>query len=170
MIRLAYFSDLDNIKKLAEACAQEMISRKIFQWNEHYPSRETFEKDIMNRELYVAEIDNSIVGCIMFSKLKDEVYNEIEWLTPDLNNLYIHRLAVYPKNQKKGLARSMMDFAEEEAIKMNCVSVRLDTFSQNQRNSKFYNSRDYIQLGDVYFPKQSEYPFYCFEKIMKHYE
>ena len=29
------------------------------------------KKDIMNRELYVAEIDNSIVGCIMFSKLKD---------------------------------------------------------------------------------------------------
>lgn len=168
MIRLAYFSDLDNIKKLTEACAEEMISKGIYQWNEHYPSRKIFENDIMNRELYVTEIDKSITGCIMFSKLKDELYNEIEWITPDQNNLYVHRLAVHPKNQKKGLARLMMDFAEEEAIKMNCISVRLDTFSQNPRNSMFYKARDYIQLGDVFFPKQSEYPFHCFEKIMKY--
>lgn len=168
MIRLAYFSDLDNVKKLTESCAEDMISRSIFQWNEHYPSRAVFEEDIKNKELYVTEINNIIVGCIMFSKLKDELYNTVDWLTPDGNNMYIHRLAVHPRNQKTGLAKLMMDFAEEEANKMNCISVRLDTFSQNPRNSKFYNSRDYIQLGDIYFPKQSEYPFYCFEKIMKH--
>ncbi|MDG2371878.1 MAG: GNAT family N-acetyltransferase [Flavobacteriaceae bacterium] len=168
MIRLAYFSDLNNVKKITEACAEEMISKKIFQWNEHYPSRKVFEKDIMNKELYVTEMNNSIVGCIMFSKHKDELYNKIDWLTPDPNNLYIHRLAVHPKSQKKGLARSMMDFAEEEAIKMKCLSVRLDTFSQNSRNSKFYRARGYIQLGDVHIPKQSEYPFYCFEKILKY--
>jgi len=61
-----------------------------------------------------------------------------------------------------------MDFAEEEAIKMNCISVRLDTFSQNPRNSKFYIARGYIQLGNVDIPKQSEYPFYCFEKVLKY--
>ena len=168
MIRLAYFSDLNSIKKLTEACAKDMISKKIFQWNEHYPSREVLEKDIKNKELYVTEINNSVVGCVMFSKLKDEVYNKIEWLTQDQNNLYIHRLAVDPINQKKGFARSMMNFAEEQAAKMNCVSIRLDTFSKNPRNSKFYKSRDYVQLGDVYFLKQSEFPFHCFEKIIKY--
>ena len=58
--------------------------------------------------------------------------------------------------------------AEAEAITMKCLSVRLDTFSQNSRNSKFYRARGYIQLGDVHIPKQSEYPFYCFEKILKY--
>ncbi|HET8854785.1 MAG TPA: GNAT family N-acetyltransferase, partial [Salinimicrobium sp.] len=45
-------------------------------------------------------------------------------------------------------------------------SVRLDTFSQNQRNQKFYVKRGYSRLGDIYFPKQSEFPFHCYEKII----
>jgi hypothetical protein len=45
-------------------------------------------------------------------------------------------------------------------------TVRLDTFSQNKRNNKFYKSREYVKLGDVFFPMQSEYPFHCYEKII----
>ena len=167
MIRLANYSDLDNIKQVTEACAKEMISNGIYQWNEHYPSKDILEKDIAKKELYVTEINDSIVGCIMFSKYKDDLYNQIDWLTPDSENLYVHRLAVHPNNQKKGLARLMMNYAEEQAVKMNCVSVRLDTFSKNPRNSKFYKARGYVQLGNVFFPKQSKFPFFCFEKVLK---
>ena len=167
MIRLANYSDLDNIKQVTEACAKEMISNGIYQWNEHYPSKDILEKDIAKKELYVTEINDSIVGCIMFSKYKDHLYNQIDWLTPDYENLYIHRLAVHPNNQKKGLARLMMNYAEEQAVKMNCISVKLDTFSKNPRNSKFYKARGYVQLGNVFFPKQSKFPFFCFEKVLK---
>lgn len=167
MIRLACFSDLNRVKEIAEACAEHMISKNIYQWNEHYPSKEVFKNDIENKELYVTEINDLIVGCVMFSKKKDELYNKIDWLTSDPENLYIHRLAVHPKNQNMGIARSMMDFAEAEAVKLNCESVRLDTFSKNPRNSRFYKARGYVKLGNVYFPKQSEFPFFCFEKILK---
>ena len=37
----------------------------------------------------------------------------------------------------------------------------------NPRNSRFYKARGYVQLGNVYFPKQSEFPFFCFEKVLK---
>ena len=50
--------------------------------------------------------------------------------------------------------------------KHNYVSVRLDTFSQNKRNLKFYESRNYNRLEEIYFPKQSEFPFYCYELIL----
>ena len=59
-----------------------------------------------------------------------------------------------------------MDFAEEYAKKNQFKTVRLDTFSQNKRNNKFYKSREYIKLGDVFFPMQSKYPFHCYEKII----
>ena len=70
-----------------------------------------------------------------------------------------------PNFQKKGIGKSLMDFAEEYAKKNQFKTVRLDTFSQNKRNNKFYKSRKYIQLGDVFFPMQSEFPFHCYEKI-----
>ena len=55
-----------------------------------------------------------------------------------------------------------MDFAEDFARHQKAVSVRLDTFSQNNRNQKFYEARGYTKLGDVYFPRQAEFPFHCY--------
>ena len=59
-----------------------------------------------------------------------------------------------------------MDFAENFAKEHNALSVRLDTFSQNKRNQKFYETRGYKRLGDIYFPKQSNHPFHCFELVL----
>ena len=165
-IELATQNDLNRVKEIAKACAKNMIENKIFQWNDKYPSKEIFKKDIKNNSLYVAKINQEIVGCIMFSSFKDVVYNSVNWITKDDYNLYIHRLAVHPIFQKKGIARKMMDFAENFAKSNNYISVRLDTFSQNPRNNKFYKSRGYNRLDDVYFPKQSEFPFHCYEKLV----
>ncbi len=165
-IELATQNQLDRVKEIAEACAKNMIENNIFQWNDKYPSREIFKEDIKNKSLYVSKIDQKIVGCIMFSSSKDDVYKTVNWITADEYNLYIHRLAVHPIFQKRGIARKMMDFAEDFAKSNNYISIRLDTFSQNPRNNKFYKSRGYKKLDDVYFPKQSEFPFHCYEKLV----
>lgn len=165
-IRLAIISDLDDIKKIAEACAIDMANYSVFQWNEQYPSREVFKKDIESGSLYVLEINKKVVGCIVLTDFKDSVYKDVKWLTKDSKNLYIHRLAVNPAFQKKGNGRKLMDFAESFAVENNFVSIRLDTFSLNHRNNKFYKSRGYTQLEDVFFPMQSEFPFHCYEKVL----
>ncbi len=166
MIRKALISDLETVKSLTEACAEKMINDGIFQWNDHYPSKEIFRKDIEEESLYVWDDKNQIKGCIMFSPEKDEVYNSAKWLTQDDKNIYVHRLAVHPKFQKKGIGNKLMNFAESIAKKLNFISIRLDTFSQNKSNNKFYESRGYQKLGDVFFRKQSEFPFHCYEKIL----
>jgi ribosomal protein S18 acetylase RimI-like enzyme len=165
-IELATQNQLDRVKEIAEACAKNMIENNIFQWNDKYPSREVFKEDIKNKSLYVSKINQEVVGCIMFSSRKDDVYKTVNWITKDEYNLYIHRLAVHPIFQKRGIARKMMDFAEDFAKSNNYISIRLDTFSQNPRNNKFYKSRGYNKLDDVYFPKQSEFPFHCYEKLV----
>jgi ribosomal protein S18 acetylase RimI-like enzyme len=165
-IELATQNELDRVKEIAEACAKNMIENNIFQWNDKYPSREIFKEDIKNKSLYVSKINHEVVGCIMLSSFKDDVYKSVNWITPNEYNLYIHRLAVHPIFQKKGIARKMMDFAEDFAKSNDYISIRLDTFSQNPRNNKFYKSRGYNKLDDVYFPKQSEFPFHCYEKLV----
>ena len=59
-----------------------------------------------------------------------------------------------------------MDFANEIAIKNNCESIRLDTFSGNPRNNKFYLLQGYTKIGEIYFRNQSDMPFNCYEKIL----
>ncbi len=166
MIRNATFTDIDAILKLTKACAEFMISNGVFQWNEHYPNRLAFEHDVERGELFVLEQDKNIIGCIVISTLMDEEYIPIQWLTKNENNVYIHRLAIHPNYQGKGLAQQLMDFAETTSRQHKMQSVRLDTFSQNYRNQKFYELRGYQRLGEIYFPKQSEFPFYCYELVL----
>ncbi|WCO01792.1 GNAT family N-acetyltransferase [Psychroserpens ponticola] len=166
MIRKATLNDIDNIIDITKACARFMIAKNIFQWNEHYPTHSAFENDVKRDELYVLDIENTIIGCIVISTLMDDEYIPIQWLTPNENNIYIHRLAIHPKHQGKGYAQDLMNFAEEFAQQNNYTSIRLDTFSQNEKNQKFYELRGYQKLGNIFFPKQSEYPFYCYELIL----
>jgi len=143
-----------------------MENNDIYQWNEHYPSKEAFEKDIDRGELYILKDKGHLVGTIVISTFMDEEYRPVNWLTPNDNSVYIHRLAVHPDFQGKGFAQQMMDYAENQAKKRGFVSVRLDTFSQNKRNQKFYEARGYKKLSDIYFPEQSEYPFHCYELVV----
>ncbi|NNK87534.1 MAG: GNAT family N-acetyltransferase [Flavobacteriaceae bacterium] len=163
MIRKALDKDIEAILSITQSCAKQLIELGIFQWSEAYPDKLSFEKDIERGELYVLELDYKIIGCVTITTLVDEAYKPVKWLTRNDNNIYIHRLAVLPEFQRRGYARKLMDFAEDRARTEKKRSIRLDTFSQNLRNQRFYEQRGYKRLEKVYFPNQSEHPFYCYE-------
>lgn len=166
MIRRAKISEIPDILEITLACAEAMIARGIYQWNEHYPSAVAFENDIKRKELFVLEIEEEFIGTIVVSTNMDEEYKPVKWLTSSTNNCYIHRLAVHPKFQGEGYAQQLMDFAENYARETGFSSIRLDTFSQNKRNQLFYEHRGYQKLEDIHFPKQSEHPFHCYELVL----
>lgn len=166
MIQLAKISQIPEILTMTDACRLAMEANGIYQWTTEYPSKKAFENDIERNELYVLLHDNEIVGCIVISLFMDEEYRSVDWLTENTNNYYIHRLGVHPNYQGQGCAQRLMDFGENFAREHNAHSVRLDTFSQNKRNQKFYEQRGYIRLGDIFFPKQSEHPFHCYELVL----
>ena len=167
MIREATVNDLDAILKITKSCAKKLVSKNIFQWNEYYPNRNVFENDLYNKWLYVTVKENKVIGSVCVSDLMDDEYATVKWLTPNNNNnIYIHRLAVNPDYQGVGYAQKMMSFAEEFAKKNKYTSIRLDTFSKNMKNQKFYKQRGYKKLGEIFFPNQSMYPFYCYELLL----
>ena len=143
-----------------------MIKNGIYQWNEVYPSKEVLQKDIELQQIWKLEENETIVGIIVLTEIEDKEYLNVKWLTQNLKILYIHRLAVHPNFQGKGYAQKLMDFTENYAINNNYNSIRLDTFSQNKRNLVFYEKRNYTKLEVIYFPNQSEHPFYCYEKVL----
>jgi len=158
-------ADIPELLIITKACAKAMIANGVYQWNEDYPSYKAFEKDIEIGQLWVLKDQEAIIGSVVISDIMDEEYKAIEWLTPNAKNVYIHRLAIHPEHQGKGLAQKLMDFAESYAKENRYASVRLDTFSLNERNNIFYQKRGYQKLGEVYFSNQSEYPFHCYELV-----
>lgn len=163
MITLAKPSQIEQLLALTKACAEKMIADGIFQWNESYPNFEAFQGDMERGELYVFISEGIILGCIVISTKMDKEYETVNWLSKTSDHYYIHRLAVHPDYQGKGIAQNLMDFAEDLGVQNKKASIRLDTFSKNVRNQKFYEVRGYKRLGNIYFPGQSEFPFYCYE-------
>ena len=166
MIRPANTCDIKAVLDITKSCALHMTKNGIFQWNKHYPDKASFINDIRNDELFVYCKNEKVIACISICNEMDSAYELVDWKTINKNNLYIHRLAVHPGFQKKGVGKTLMDFAEKYAREKKIISIRLDTFSVNKRNLKFYESRGYGRLEEIYFPKQSEFPFYCYELIL----
>lgn len=166
MIRHAKISEIPDILHITKACATYMIANGIYQWNEQYPAAIAFENDLKRNELYVLEIAKKIIGTIVISTLIDNEYAAVNWLTPNSTNIYIHRLSIHPNQQKKGYAQQLMNFAENYAKENGFISIRLDTFSQNKRNQKFYETRGYQRLEDISYPKQSAHSFHCYELVL----
>ena len=166
MISKASILDLEQIQSLTKSCAKHMIANGIFQWNENYPSKEVLQKDIELQQIWKLALNKTIVGIIVLTEIEDKEYLNVKWLTKNVTNIYVHRLAVLPVHQGKGYAQKLMDFAENYASNNKYSSIRLDTFSQNKRNQLFYEKRNYVKLENINIPNQSKHPFYCYEKVL----
>jgi len=163
----AVYEDLSKVHELTQKCARHMIDNGIFQWDLQYPSLEVLKQDIKLKQLWKFVENNEIQGIIVITEIEDEEYKQVKWLSSDYRNIYIHRLAVLPEYQGMGYAQKLMDYAENYAKSHEYKSIRLDTFSKNPRNQRFYEQRNYKRLGSVYFPNQSIHPFYCYELIIE---
>jgi len=124
-------------------------------------------KDIEDENLYVLLKKDKIIGCVSFCNKMDEFYENVEWLSDSKNNVYVHRLAITPVEQGNGYSKILMHYIEKECKTKHVDSIRLDTFSVNEKNNKLYEGLGYKKLGQIYFRKQSDYPFNCYEKLLR---
>ena len=167
MISAAELSELDNILALTRACGKHMRENGIDQWDENYPDIDSLRGDIESQTLFAYRENGEVIGIVVLNEKQDEEYYQINWSTSeDQRNLVVHRLAVLPDHQGKGIARKLMDFAEDYAKKEGYDAIRLDTFSQNPRNQRFYEKRNYDKLGSVYLKYKKDHPYYCYEMIL----
>mgnify|MGYP000508600728 CR=1 FL=1 len=167
MISLGELHEIDEIIALTKACGLHMRENGIDQWDENYPDRASIKKDLDTKTLFAYREDDRILGIVVLNEKQDEEYGEINWSTSDTDkNIVVHRLAVHPDQQGNGIARKIMDFAEQYAKEQNYDAIRLDTFSQNPRNQRFYTKRGYTDLGPVYLKYKKDHPYFCYELIL----
>ena len=139
----------------------------IDQWDEDYPNYEVIMQDLQTQTLFAYRENNEILGIVVLNETQDEEYTQINWSTCETaRNIIVHRLAVKPSQQRRGIARQLMDYAETWARNNLYDAVRLDTFSQNPRNQRFYSNRGYTDLGPIYLKYKKDHPYYCYELLL----
>lgn len=151
MIRLAHLEDLDAIWELRLNTTALLKSRGIDQWQYHKPEKETFIKDINEKEFYVYEIDHKIVGMIAIKSGIEHTYLEIfdgKW-TKDEPYYTIHRLAVDQTHLGKNISRELISFAHQLAISHHVHYMRIDTHEDNIKAQNLFLSMGYKLTGYI---------------------
>ena len=164
--RLATENDLEEICSLIKEAIIEMEKKKIFQWDEIYPSRDDFLKDIKTSTLFIGEIqfEDTKRICVVYAlnKLCDEEYKKAKWKWEG-DYRVIHRLCVHPDFQNRGIAKETIKHIEKEVKSIGVNCLRLDVFSKNPISLRLYQKQHFYKTGEALWRKGL---FYLMEKIL----
>jgi GNAT superfamily N-acetyltransferase len=161
-VRLADEPDVDRAMVLVRACIDHMRGAGIEQWDEIYPTRDTLLADAREQKLYVASLGaEPTIGLLVLNDYQNPEYADVPWTVNGVAVAVVHRLMVDPAYQGQGIARHLMEFAEEKARELGYGAVRLDAFTANPRALRLYQGLGYHDAGAVTFRKGV---FRCFEK------
>ena len=161
--RRAELADLDAIERLAQQAVKEMVSQGIDQWDELYPVREDFEKDIQSGQMSLGILGGEISVIYTINGECEPEYESAEWKSPDKTYCILHRLCVNPVFQNQGIARQTMEHIEREAAAKSIQAIRLDVFSQNPHALKLYQNCGFKKVGTARWRKGE---FYLMEKYL----
>lgn len=163
MIRLATEADIAALMQLIRRVIPFMHATGNFQWNEHYPNEDVFKQDILNKQLWVAEMQDTIAGVAALTMDQSPEYADVGW---DLNEpaIVTHRLAVDPDFRGKGIAIALLQKAEEIAAELDITILRIDTNTENKATQQLFPKLGYKFAGEIGLNFRPGLRFYCYEK------
>lgn len=160
MIRQIAASDVNEIVKVLRQVKQDMYSKGIDQWDEHYPNEKTIQEDLDKKQAYIYSENGEVLAYMVINQEYDIEYNDLNWST-STPFIVIHRLFVKSTAQGKGISSQMIQYVEQYAIENNYASIRFDAYALNNTANAVYLKKGYTLVGTVQFRKGV---FNCYEK------
>ncbi len=164
MIRQATIGDIKEIMEIKNQAVTLMKEDNNEQWDENYPSKESFVTYIEQKEVYVAIIKGELVGMIVITTLQDEWYENVDW-SIKLPLYTLHRLAIKEGFRGHQIASSLLTFAKKLAKDNNIAILKADTYSKNKRMSNLFAKNGFTFVGECYF-NQKNLPYLCYEYVI----
>lgn len=159
--RKAEPNDIEEICRIVHDAVDVMERGNIFQWDDLYPAKRDFQKDIEKSQLYVGSVNGQIAVIYTLNQECDNAYKNGKWKYKDGSFYVVHRLCVNPAFQNKGIAKSTLLYIEEQLKETGIHVIRLDVFSNNPFALRLYNSLGYSRVGDADWRKGK---FFLMEK------
>ncbi|SFL15349.1 Acetyltransferase (GNAT) family protein [Paenibacillus sp. 1_12] len=157
--------DLKAVKSLYTSVTRNLRQTGNYQWDWLYPNLFIMKNDLKSGHLFGVRDGKDIIAVIVVDDKQSEVYSSLDWQDCEGKAACIHRLAVHPDHQGKGLGKKLLQFAEAYIASHGYTSIRLDVYSENDTALGIYKRGGYSQRGKVRYPFR-KVPYLCFEKIL----
>ncbi|MEO8253635.1 MAG: GNAT family N-acetyltransferase [Flavobacterium sp.] len=157
----------DETAEIWSILQQAIIRRKkdgSQQWQDGYPNLNVVKNDIEKEQGFVLLEDTKIIGYTAILINDEPAYAALDgnWLTNDAF-VVIHRVAISENYLGKGLAKKIMEYVEDFALKNNIYSIKADTNFDNIAMIKIFENLGYIFCGEIYFRGS---PRKAYEKVL----
>jgi ribosomal protein S18 acetylase RimI-like enzyme len=134
-----------------------------YQWDETYPNVEVFEEDTKLGKLWVAEMEQQLVGVAALTTDQVPEYAQIGWDLEEAS-IVVHRLAVDPAVRGQGIASKLMLQAETIARAQGIALLRVDTSVQNEATQRLFPKLGYVLCGEISLDFRPGLRVLCYEK------
>jgi GNAT superfamily N-acetyltransferase len=164
-IRLAQPGDVPAIMQIVRAVVPLMRVSGNLQWDHVYPNPAVFDEDIALSQLWVAEIDGELAGVVALTTEQSPEYVQAGW-SIEVPAIVVHRLAVDPAFQGRGVAIALMQQAEVVAEEKGIDRVRADTNTHNQVMQRLMPKLGFDLSGEIGLEFRPGLRFFCYEKLL----
>ena len=127
-IRLATIDDVRTVETIIADAYTHYIARI---GRKPGPMLDDYDAQIRQQRVYVMDFDGVAKGVLV--------------LIPETDVILLDNIAVLPSEQGKGIGRSLMQFAEEQARKAGYKKIRLYTHEKMAENIALYTRVGYIE-------------------------
>jgi ribosomal protein S18 acetylase RimI-like enzyme len=163
LVRQGKRGDVAPIMALIGRVVPLMNANGNLQWDSTYPDAAVFQKDLDKAQLWVAEAEGQIVGVAAITTDQEPEYAHAGLDISELA-VVVHRLAVDPQFQGKGVAKALMEQAEAVARMRGITVLRVDTNVQNRATQKLFPKLGYSLAGEIGLSFRPGLRFSCYEK------
>ena len=154
IIKKADLNDIDKLLCLFDEARKTMAELGINQWQNGYPNSEVVNEDIEKERSYVIASDGELSASFAIIDDGEPTYEKIfdgEWLTGISDNyIAIHRVAISVSKRGTGISKEIINFAKDYAVKLNRISVRIDTHEGNVRMRRMLEKNGFVYCGIIY--------------------
>ena len=155
-------------KQFQEICAlyqdviKDMNANGLHQWEwDVYPTRDKLEKDMQEGKLYRVEEDGHLSGAFVLSGDLSEEYNVMEWQY-GVRPATLHRFAMLPGVFGTEMAKRVLAFVKEEALRQGFDRLRMDVSCEDERMLKLFKTVMAREVGRIHF-ENFAMDYVCFE-------
>ena len=148
ILQIAKEEDINEVYQLLKTVADDLHKRGIKQWTEEWKLEE-INNLVLKQNIYVQRLEKNkeIIG--LFSLEENKLF-----IDQFPKSLYLSKVSILPKYQKKGLGAKMVQKAIDIVHSQGKIIV-LDYWNGNQKLKDFYT-----KLGFKYITDLPEYDYF----------
>lgn len=135
-ILIADKNRLIEVLYIIRECSQQLIEKGVKYWNNSIADYHDISEDIANQHVYLLVLNMVTIGTVTIKPDKKNPKTSI-----------ISRLAIFPHFQKRGLAREILKFAEDIAIKNGSTTLIGSTPLDDKALTQLLEENGFVNHG-----------------------